>query len=93
MDLAFKKYYEKDDIIEENTDDGVFSSLTEEEQHNMLESFGRKKPHEKELCQRCKERGGACWYMHKPEDCEKCLASPMGICYDPKVLRKIMNTR
>ena len=84
IDKAFKNVYQRDEIIDENLEEGAFSSMTEEEQQNLLDSIVPKQPHQRGLCQRCKEREGPCWFPHNPEECARCMKDPRGLCYNPK---------
>ena len=84
IDKAEQRRYMTDDILDENLDDGIFSSMTEEEQQNLIDSIVSKEPHQKTLCQRCKERDGPCWVPHKPEECSRCQKDRRGLCYNPK---------
>ena len=84
LDRAFRDRYLRDDVLDENIDEGAFCYMTEEEQQNLLESIVPKEPHQRELCQRCKERGGPCWFPHNPEDCCRCQKDRRGLCYNPK---------
>ena len=84
IDKAQRNMYLKDDILVGDIDEGAFSSLTEEEQQQIIDSIVRKLPHPRELCQRCTERKGPCLFPHKPDDCLRCQNDPRGLCYDPK---------
>ena len=54
LDRAFRDRYLRDDVLDENIDEGAFCYMNEEEQQNFLESIVPKEPHQRELCQRCK---------------------------------------
>lgn len=76
--------YQEDDVVEDD-EEGVYSSMTEDEQQTLLETIIRSKmPHQRDLCQRCSEREGPCWVPHKPDDCARCQSDPRGLCYNPK---------
>ena len=81
---ALANMHLRDDIIDENIDEGAFCFMTEEEQQNLLDSIVPKQPHQRDLCQRCKERTGPCWFPHNPEDCSRCQKDRRGLCYNPK---------
>ena len=84
IDKGEKRRYMTDDVIYEDQEDGIFSSMTEEEQQQIIDSIVPKQPHQKILCQRCKEREGPCWFPHKPEDCARCQKDHRGLCYNPR---------
>ena len=76
--------YLRDDVVDEDQDEGIFSSMTEEEQQQLIDSIVPKQPHQKALCQRCKEREGPCWFPHNPDDCARCQKDRRGLCYNPR---------
>ena len=84
LDMAIRRMYLTDDVVDEDQDEGIFSSMTEEEQQKLIDSIVPKQPHQKTLCQRCKEREGPCWFPHKPEDCARCQKDHRGLCYNPR---------
>ena len=84
VDLAAKNMYLRDDVIDEDIEEGAFTFMTEEEQQSLMDSIVKKQPHQRDLCQRCKEREGPCWFPHKPEDCRRCQKDRRGLCYNIK---------
>ena len=83
LDRAARNMHLRDDIINEELDEGAFCFMTEQEQQNLLDSIVPKQPHQRNLCQRCKEREGPCWFPHNPEDCARCQKDRSGLCYNP----------